>query len=528
MPAPRSSGETERLNTLDRYELLDTAADPGLDALVAQASALCDTPIALVSLVGADRQWFKSRVGLEVQETPRDLAFCAHTILGADILEVPDAATDERFADNPLVEGDPKIRFYAGTPLRAENGHNLGTLCVIDRVPRRLTATQRDGLRELGRQVMRRIEVRQRLRELTRSAVEAGSADPMSITAGATRREVLDRSSLALRFGEHGRYTLLEEIGEGAMAVVYAAYDSQLERKVAIKLLRAHGSTQDREDMLREALALARLSHPNVVQIFEIGTFAEQSFISMEYVRGTPLSTWQAAPGRPLDEIRAVYVQAGRGLAAVHSAGIIHRDFKPGNVLVDEACRARLVDFGLARILRARASAEGNADIVGTPAYMAPEQHQSPNVDTRADQFSFCAALYEALYRVRPFAGTNPVELVVQALVGEFTLPPPGHGVPNTLRAIVIRGLSPAPGDRWPSLAELLDKLEKYDQSVDPTDSARERQLVVTGAGKPGYVCISSAARSQVEREFVVRELGSVAAKGKGVIELFAVEEARS
>ncbi len=488
--ASASSRDAERLYTLDRYELLDTEADPVLDALVSQASALCDTPIALMSLVGAERQWFKSRVGLEAQETPRDMAFCAHAILGTDIFEVPDGASDERFADNPLVVGDPEIRFYAGAPLRAENGHNLGTLCVIDRVPRRLTAAQREGLSELGRQVMRHIELRQRLRELTRHAHEAERVAPMSVITGKGRRDVFDHSSMALRFGDRGRYTLLEEIGAGAMAVVYAAYDSQLERKVAIKLLRVHGSTDDRENVQREAIALARVSHPNVVQIFEIGKFAEQSFISTEYIRGLPLSAWQAAPGRSLDEIRAVYVQAGRGLAAMHSAGIIHRDFKPANIVVDEVGRPRLVDFGLARILCSKASAERRTETVGTPEYMAPEQHRSPHVDQRADQFSFCAALYEALYRVRPFAGTNSVELVVQALVGELQAPPPGHGVPEAVRAMIVRGLSHAPDDRWPSLSELLDNLENYDQSVDPTAAPRERQLIV--AGFLGVVTLSA------------------------------------
>ena len=153
MSARLPPDEAERLEELRQLRILDTLAEAEYDDLVFLASHICDTPIALVSLVDADRQFFKARIGLDVTETPRDLAFCAHAILRPELMVVEDATADERFADNPLVTSDPNIRFYAGTPLMTAAGHSMGTLCVIDRVPRRLDASQAKSLRALGRQV---------------------------------------------------------------------------------------------------------------------------------------------------------------------------------------------------------------------------------------------------------------------------------------------------------------------------------------------------------------------------------------
>ncbi len=156
--------EAQRLAALHRYAVLDSDAEAEFDAITQFASALCGTPIALVSLVDAERQWFKSRVGLAAPETGRDIAFCSHAILGDSIFEVPDAAKDPRFADNPLVVGAPHIRFYAGTPLSTPDGLAMGTLCVIDQVPRQLSDLQRQGLAVLGREVIAQLELRRRIR----------------------------------------------------------------------------------------------------------------------------------------------------------------------------------------------------------------------------------------------------------------------------------------------------------------------------------------------------------------------------
>lgn len=158
--APIPVNEAERLAALRRYGILDTPAEDEFDDFTFLAAQICGTPIALVSLVDAERQWFKSRVGLDAAETPRDISFCGHAIHGRELFEVPDTVDDERFRDNPLVTGAPSIRFYAGTPLTTPGGFNIGTLCVIDRVPRRLTPEQRDSMTRLSRQAVARMEMR--------------------------------------------------------------------------------------------------------------------------------------------------------------------------------------------------------------------------------------------------------------------------------------------------------------------------------------------------------------------------------
>ncbi|MDB5294088.1 MAG: multi-sensor hybrid histidine kinase, partial [Phycisphaerales bacterium] len=174
---PPPADEAARLAALRAYDILDTPDEAAFDDLTRLAARICGTPISLVSLVDADRQWFKSRVGLDVAETPRDLAFCGHAILGQDLFVVPDAARDDRFADNPLVAGDPHVRFYAGAPLVGEGGQALGTLCVIDRVPRELTPDQADALRALARQAMSQIRLRRSVAGLTLALVERAEAE---------------------------------------------------------------------------------------------------------------------------------------------------------------------------------------------------------------------------------------------------------------------------------------------------------------------------------------------------------------
>jgi PAS domain S-box-containing protein len=164
-PAPLPQNESERLEALRRYEVLDTEPEQKFDDLTLLASHICQAPIALISLVDAERQWFKSKVGMTTSQTARSISFCGHAILEDDVMVVPDAAADARFADNPIVTGEPNVRFYAGAPLVTPNGHALGTLCVADRVPRNLSAAQLDALRALARQVVAQLELRRRLKE---------------------------------------------------------------------------------------------------------------------------------------------------------------------------------------------------------------------------------------------------------------------------------------------------------------------------------------------------------------------------
>jgi two-component system cell cycle sensor histidine kinase/response regulator CckA len=158
--------EKQRLKVLWQYDVLDTIPEEVFDDLTELAARICEAPIALITLVDEDRQWFKSKVGISDNETSRDISFCAHAILQSDLFIVPDATKDQRFARNPLVTSDPKIRFYAGAPLITPDGHALGTLCVIDKVPRELRPDQKTGLRVLARHVMTQLELRRRSQAL--------------------------------------------------------------------------------------------------------------------------------------------------------------------------------------------------------------------------------------------------------------------------------------------------------------------------------------------------------------------------
>src|SRR5437899_2925712 len=169
MTTSPSDGEKKRLKVLWQYEVLDTVPEEVFDDLTELAASICEAPIALITLVDEDRQWFKSKVGTTIKETSRDISFCGHAITQSDLFIVPDATKDQRFAHNPLVTSDPKIRFYAGAPLVTPDGHALGTLCVIDKVPRELRPEQKQALRVLARHVMTQLELRRHSRELRRA-----------------------------------------------------------------------------------------------------------------------------------------------------------------------------------------------------------------------------------------------------------------------------------------------------------------------------------------------------------------------
>jgi eukaryotic-like serine/threonine-protein kinase len=263
-----------------------------------------------------------------------------------------------------------------------------------------------------------------------------------------------------------GRYLILDRIGSGGMGDVYAARDPELDRRVAIKLLR---SPRSGARLLREARALARLAHPNVVAVHDVGIFEERSFVAMELVEGTTLRAWMEERPRPWREVLDVFVPAGRGLSAAHAAGLVHRDFKPENVMIGSDGRVRVLDFGIVGSVPAdgpepefdmesadptRLTAPGGP--VGTPGYMAPEQLCGQEIDARADQFGFCVALWEALYGARPFGGATLRALTAAVLRGVVDEPPPGRPAPAWLRRLVTRGLSVERGARHRSMDALL------------------------------------------------------------------------
>ena len=272
----------------------------------------------------------------------------------------------------------------------------------------------------------------------------------------------------ALREGTRiGRYVLGERLGAGGMGVVYAATDSELHRRVAVKLLRSDAGelgAQGRERMMREARVLASLSHPNVVTVFDVGTHEDNVFLAMELVEGGNLAGWIRGGKRTLAEILDRLIDAGRGLAAAHVAGVVHRDVKPDNILVGRDGRARVTDFGLARIDAAPELAPGSDAPVGsgvltragtrmgTPVYMAPEQLAAGEVGARADQWSFCAMIYELVAGVRPFRIEDPDERIAAIEAGRIAAPARGRKVPRWLMQVVARGLRADPAARWPSM----------------------------------------------------------------------------
>ncbi len=276
-----------------------------------------------------------------------------------------------------------------------------------------------------------------------------------------------------------GRFAVLRRLGEGAMGLVYSAYDEELDRKVAVKVLRrrGHGDTQGQSRMLREAQALAKLSHPNVVAIYEVGWFGDTLFLAMEFIEGRTVRQWLAETPRSWREVVQVYMEAGRGLAAAHAAGMVHRDLKPDNILVGKDGRVRVVDFGLARrsgpevVIDPRrplvSQVSGLFDIshtqagslVGTPAYMPLEQLESGEVDARSDLFSFCVSLFEGLYGWRPFSGDDPEAIRLAIRDGAPVAPSRDAAVPARVHKVVLAGLAADRDDRPGSMHELLAAL---------------------------------------------------------------------
>jgi tetratricopeptide (TPR) repeat protein len=309
-----------------------------------------------------------------------------------------------------------------------------------------------------------------------RSTHTVGSASALTSTQAPIQSET---SSLP-RGTAVGRYLVLERLGAGGMGVVYAAYDPELDRRVALKLLRTGGLGLELEAgralLLREAQAMARVSHPHVVPVYDVGTFGEQVFLAMELVEAQTLRQWLSAAPRSWHEVRNAFVEAGRGLAAAHAVGLVHGDVKPENLLVGRRDgRVRVTDFGLARTATPEADVPRFAG--GTPAYMAPELlARDGRVDGRSDQFSLCVALYEALHGERPFAGATQEELEAEIRAGRVRPVPRGSAVPAWLTRAVLQGLEVDPARRHASLEALLTAL-----LADP--AVRRRRWLAWGGG---------------------------------------------
>jgi tetratricopeptide (TPR) repeat protein len=318
---------------------------------------------------------------------------------------------------------------------------------------------------------------------------------------------------------EVGRYRLGRRLGSGAMGMVFEAHDPQLHRKVAIKLLHPHvADGPDGVRLLREARSMAQLAHPNVVAVHDAGRASTQVFVAMELVEGETLRGW-LDHGRTRAEIMDAFVQAGRGLEAAHAVGIVHRDFKPDNVMVGHDGRARVTDFGLARPSVRWSPDEGGAlqpdvcmtidgltghgAVVGTPAYMSPEQWRGQVADARSDQFAFCVALYEALQGERPFEGRTLPMLSAAVTAGRRRAPP--RGLPRWLREALDRGLEVDPAQRHASMSALLRQLERDRGGL-------RRTVVVVGAMGIGAAATVGVLRWMAEETLPPEDTLSVVA----------------
>ena len=373
-----------------------------------------------------------------------------------------------------------------------------------------------------------------------------------------------------------GRYVVLGKLGEGGMGVVYAGHDPELDRKVALKLVRPQmsgGSEAGRARLLREAQALARLSHPNVVAIYDVGTHGTQVWIAMEFVAGQTLRQWGQGRERRWTEMHRVLTEAARGVAAAHAAGLVHRDLKPDNVMIGSDGRVRVMDFGLAYGLAATGGPEASdgageevitargldatapiehatrhelvarltrgCAIAGTPGYMAPEQWQGRDAEAATDQFAWSVMTWELLFGERPFAGDTVAELVVAVMDGRRRPLPRGRRAPGWLRRVVERGLAVEPGQRWPSMAALLTALDRGRMRarlwmgaavlvamvglVAGTLAARRRELARTLAsceaqGAEIDAAWNDAARERLRGTFAATGLGYAAATAERVV----------
>ncbi len=357
---------------------------------------------------------------------------------------------------------------------------------------------------------------------------------------------------------EVDRFIVLGLVGRGAMGEVYAAHDPELDRKIAIKLLRSRGGSDPADEararLIREAQAIAKVSHPNVVVVYDVGTLDGRVFIAMEFINGHTLGYWMQSQPRSVAEILEVFTGAARGLAAAHEKELVHRDFKPENVMVGLDGQVRVMDFGLVRLsidrdkgdierrlgpgtpppldvngsvdplatfviqspLEVAAATGVAADsltwnltqagaVMGTPAYMSPEQFRGDIIDARTDQFSFCVALYEALYGERPFTGSTLLELTAAVIAGRVPPEPDGSRVPRRIRQALLRGMSAEPEARFPSMQELLAELRSDAALAGMRRFAEGAAARLAGVWEApdGERPVDTEARTEIRRAFL-------------------------
>ena len=314
----------------------------------------------------------------------------------------------------------------------------------------------------------------------------ADASDGFAATEAGTTKVPVSRTRTMF-----GRYLVIDILGRGGMGEVFAAFDPELDRKIALKRVRIEPRTLDdrRTRLLREAQAMAKIRHPNVLAVFDVGEIDDEVFIAMELVDGETLRAWMQRE-HELPAIVDAFVQAARGLEAAHALGLVHRDFKPDNAMVDRTGRVQVLDFGLVASTQpttmlgsADAADSRTHSFVGTPAYMSPEQYAGDRTDARSDQFALCVALFEAIHGTRPFTGDTIGALASSVTSGIVTEPTKHRAVPRWLDRAMRRGLAVDAAARWPSVTELREALER---GLATTRRGRKRWLAAAGIGVLG------------------------------------------
>jgi eukaryotic-like serine/threonine-protein kinase len=452
LEAPIPADEEQRLALLRACRILYTPAEEAFDDIARLAADLCGTEIALITLVDSERQWFKARVGVEQTDTARDLSFCGHCINDRHPMVIEDTHRDPRFADNPLVTGDPHIRFYAGVPLLVDEGSSVGALSVADRTPRQITPRQIASLERLAAQVSRELRLRRDLDRVN------GSSRPPSVMP---------------RVGEviAERWTLARQIGRGAMGVVFEAHDGSGQR-VAIKVLLPEWRMQDAvlERFAREARVLMRLTTPHVGKLLDVGNLefsqGDLPYLVLEYLEGWDLESVLVQLGRvPFRKAFNWGADACSGVAEAHELGVVHRDLKPSNLFLAQGPNSppviKVLDFGIAAgdpSDKSRSVITNVRSPIGTPAYMSPEQMLASNdVDARSDIWSMGVLLYQLIAGRLPFPGTNELQLFSAAMTRP-PLPLRAHmqePVPPGVEEILLRCLCKDRDARYQSMRAL-------------------------------------------------------------------------